>query len=224
VDFKEKIAKIREVIGEEKAAEVSPFLAEIQSEFISVSSDNQANIKESMGRKTKLREQADEISDLKAQVEKLGDDTALSELKKENEELKAFQTKVHGDTRKNFIAKIESYKDNEKFLEVRDNLAIKIKTEKVDGKDVFVFDPESMDAAEINHSLGKIMEYESLNVFGTNGNETVNSPGPDGIIKKDVKKTGDVDMVELVKKDPAAAAKLLQEEGLGDRRFNHLTK
>jgi hypothetical protein len=95
----------------------------------------------------------------------------------------------------------------------------------VDGKDVIVFDPESMDAAEINHSFGKIMEYESLNVFGENGKDgTKDSPGKDGIINKDVKKTGDVDYVELVKKDPKAAAKLLQEEGLGDRRFNHLTK
>lgn len=222
----DKIAQLRKVIGEEKAAEVSPLLSEIQTRFISVESDNKANISESMGRKDKIRTHEATISDQKAQIEKLGDETAFNDLKKENVELKTFQTQVHGDTRKNLITRVESYKDNEKFAEVRDNLGLATKAAKdTEGKDILVFDPESMDAAAVTHSLGKIMEYESLKVFGENGTQTIDSPGPDGIIKKTVKKTdGEVDIVALAKSDPAAAAAILEKEGLGDRSFGAFKK
>ena len=220
MDIKEKLAKIREVVGDDKAGEISPFLSEIQSEFISLDNDNKANIRESMGRKDKLRAQENEIHDLKADNDTLKDDTKIKALQTENDTLKAFQTQVHGDTRKNLIARVESYKENEKFAEVRDNLGLATKTEKIEGKDVIVFDPESMDAAAVSHSLGKIMEYESLKVFGENGDGPIDSNAPNAIRDKTVVKTDDVDLVKLVKTDPAAAAKILASQGLGHRSFN----
>ncbi len=222
-DIKGKIAQLRTALGDEKGAEMSPVLSEIQSTFISLETDNIANIAESIGRKKKLREQAETVSDLEAKVEKLGDDTALKELQAENVTLKAFQTQVHGDTRKNLINRVESYKDNEKFAEVRDNLGLKTKAAKdLEGKDILVFDPESMDAAAVTHSLSKIMEYESLKVFGENGADIIDSTGTTPIRDTTVKKTDKVDIAALAKSDPAAAAAILKKEGMGDRSFNGL--
>lgn len=224
MDIKEKLAKIREVVGDEKAGDISPFLSEIQSEFISLDSDNKANIRESMGRKDKLRAQENEIHDLKADVEKLGDETTLNDLKKENDTLKAFQTQVHGDTRKNLIARVESYKDDETFGKVRDNLGLTTKTEKVEGKDIIVFDPESMDATAVSHSLSKIMEYESIGVLGKNGDGEIQNSGGGTGVRSNTQRTEDIDIAKLAKTDPAAAAKILASQGMGHGSFNGLVK
>lgn len=224
MDIKEKLAKIREVIGNDKAGEISPYLSEIQAEFISLDSDNRTNIRESMGRKDKIRVQENELHDLKAENDTLKDDTKIKELQTENDTLKSFQKQVHGDTRKNLIARVESYKDNEKFAEVRDNLGLATKTEKVDNKDVIVFDPESMDANAVNHSLGKIMEYESLKVFGENGEDKIIDSSKTTPFREKVVKAGDVKIDELAKTDPPAAAAILEKEGLGDRSFTIFKK
>jgi hypothetical protein len=214
-DIKGNIAEIRKVLGEENAEKVNNILSDIQSAYISVDADNKANVRESMGRKEKIREQADKISDLEDRVEKLSDTTKFKELETENIALKTFQKQVQQKSKQTLIDKVKLYSADESFAKVKDMVGLATKTEPdADGKDQIVFDVDSMDDSGVNASLGKIIEYETIGVLGKvdpNGDPKPRDSKPNQQVNVKIEDPNKIDRKVQAKEDPEGYKKYREE-------------
>jgi len=177
---KDAIAAIRKELTSEELDKVNTHLKTIEREFSDVFEDTKAFLDESISRKNKIKELTQENENLKDQVEKAGDKTALNtlqksydELKKENENLKGFQSQIYGQRKTEFLNLFDKVKDHTDFDKVKPFLKI---PEEKEGK----LDWEGSLPEDISNNLA---EVEKAMKFGAFADVKLPKPGEQTIVK-----------------------------------------
>lgn len=177
MDIKVLIEQVRSQLDGEVVEKVNSVLKEIETGTIDVIDSLKAASSESKGRKIKIRELEEKVSDFEMQVETLSKDNDKTELLAENERLKTFKADVFKRQRESFKGKIDSVKTHANFE--RAAKLLKLPEPDKDGE----YDFSNMQDSDFEFNIIKLSELDALDYFGgdtqkktVHGDKTNNAP------------------------------------------------
>lgn len=199
MEINEIVAQVVQKVPEESRTAVEGMLKQVERSYAAMAEDVRIANSESKERRLKLRDAEQKLSEFETEVEKLKNDTTVSELTKQVESLKGFQSQVFKQNRDAFRAKIETYTKHPAFEKVAPILGIPKKDDKLD--------IDGMDDSAIQAGFSKLTEYEQLGVFDGQ-KQTRNTPVPK------IEGGGEPNPIELAKSNPEAYAEYRKQKGL----------
>ena len=229
MDIAKSISEIGKALKEDSGEGTKNLLAQIESEFTTMQ-DTLARVNnESKKRREKINELTIaneelistkdlEIGKLNKKINALSDDNAIEKLQAEhtvkineltteheskvsdlttrNEQLLESQKQLHEVFRNEVVNDLTNLKDHPNFEKVKDKLKLpEIKEDK--------YDFENYSDEDMLFTKSKLSEYKGIGYFEIDGKKPDNPQTPI------VTKTGEIDIEELARTDPAAARKEL---------------